>query len=259
MTSISDQYHRFLRQNKQQKVRSDSRLYVKRIAEGSVILDLCENAPAILPGITPLIVEYSGFLVNTIDYLAGKAPGAIASTYRYLREDYLNIKKILEPIANINGNKLTFNLNFGTIVVNNTYTSIEANAAQNQCDKEIKRLEKAGESLLRENVNLRLYQARNSNLSKTTLGNLGIVPEISEEPKVLSFGSDALRYQIINGEENPYNYTYSVDVEVQLREGSSYFETHKDIKGYAVLKLHGAIENRDLLSNDTPKGSDSKQ
>lgn len=123
-------------------------------------------------------------------------------------------------------------MNFGTVVINNTYS----------------RLERSGDSLRRENVHLRLYQARNSNLSKTTLGNLGIVTELSEEPKVLSFVTDSLRYSIINGEENPYNFTYMVDIEVLLREGSSYLETHKDVKGYQVLSLHGSVENRDLLS-----------
>jgi hypothetical protein len=249
MASISDQYHRFLRQNKREKVKSESKLFVKKITEGSIILDLCEKAPALLPGVAPLLVEYSHFLVNTLDYLSGRS-SAIPQLYRYLREDFLNFKKILEPVANITGNYLHLNINFGTVSINQTYNSVEANAAQNQCDKEIKLLQKAGESLLKENVHLRLYQARNSNLSKTTLGNLGIITEISEEPKVISFSNDKLRYQIINGEENPYNYAYIVDADITLKEGSSYFESNKDIKGYEILKLHGAVELKDLLSSN---------
>jgi hypothetical protein len=41
---------------------------------------------------------------------------------------------------------------------------------------------------------------------------------------------------------------YSVDVEIKLREGSLFLESHKDIKEYEILKLHGSIKNTDLLS-----------
>jgi len=94
---------------------------------------------------------------------------------------------------------------------------------------------------------LRLYQARDSNLSKTTLGNLGIIQEISDKAKVLSFANDRVRYDITKGETNPFNFVYNVDVEVKLREGSSYLADHKDIKEYEILKLHGSIASKDSL------------
>lgn len=248
MTSISDQYHRYLRQSKRERVKSQSKLYVKEIKRGSIILDLCEKAPETFIGIEPIIVGYAGFLVNTLNYLTGRVP-KLPEIYKFLKEDFTNFKKLLEPIANVSGNYLTLNVNFGTVVYNQSYNSIDANAAQNRCDKEIKLLEKAGDSLFKEKVNLKLYQARNSNLSKSMSGNMGIISELSEEPKILSFITQKLRSEIIHGEENPYNYTYNVDVEIQLKEGSSYFGSHKDIKEYSVLKLNGIVENTDLLSN----------
>lgn len=78
---------------------------------------------------------------------------------------------------------------------------------------------------------------------------MGIIAEISDKPKVLSFANDRVRYDITKGETNPFNFTYSVDIEVKLREGSLYLENHADIKGYEVLKLHGSIANKDLLSD----------
>jgi hypothetical protein len=252
MSSISEQYHRFLRQTKKDRVRSDAKLYVQKISHGSIIIDLCEKAVPVLPAIAPLIVEYSIFLANTLDFLTGKAKN-IPEIYNYLREDFINFKRILEPVANINGNTIQLTgFNFGKTIINNTYTSLDARAAQNQCDREIKRLEKSGDSLIKENVELRLYQARDSKLSKTTQGNLGILQEISDKPKVLSFANDRVRYDITKGETNPFNFTYSVDVEVKLKEGASFLQGHADIKEYEILKLHGSIANRDLLSEDNP-------
>lgn len=248
MASISDQYHRFLRQTKKQKIKSESKLYVKNISEGSIILDLCEKSPAMLPGIAPILVEYAGFVTCTFDYLTGKT-SSLPEIYHYVREDFLNFKKIFEPIANVNGKTINLTgLNFGkTVVINVTYNSTDANAAQNQCDREIKRLEKAGDSLIREGVELHLYQARDSQLSQSTQGNLGIISDITDKPKVLSFANDRVRYDITKGETNPFNFVYNVDVEVKLKEGSSYLESHADIKGYEVLKLNGSIARKDLF------------
>jgi hypothetical protein len=169
MASISDEYYRFLKQTKGQRIKSESKLYVKEIRGGSIIVELCEKAQQILPGIAPSLVEYSGFLTSTLDYLAGRS-SKLFTKYNFLRDDFLNFKKILEPIANFNGNTINFTgINFGrTVVINQSYNSTESNAAQNQCDREIKRLEKAGDSLIRENVKLQLYQARDSKLSKST-------------------------------------------------------------------------------------------
>lgn len=248
MASINEEYHRFLTRSKKKKVRSDCKLYVNRVAEGSIVVDLCEKAPELLPALAPLLVEYSLFLVQSFDYLSGRS--TIKPPFLSFKENFLSIKKIFEPVANVNGNNLNLTgLNFGrTVVINNNYGYADANAIQNQCDKEIKKLEKTGESLIKEEVNLRLYQARNSVLSKSTQGNLGIIEDICDKPKVLSFATDRLRYDITKAEKNPLNFIYSVDVEVKLKEGSMSLDDHSDIKGYEILKLHGPIETKDLFS-----------
>jgi len=248
MASIDDQYQRFVTQRQKRKTRKDYKLYVNKVREGSIIIDLCENAPETLPAITPVIMEYAEFLVGTISYLA--AQNDKLPKFDFLKEDFLNIKKLLEPITKLKGNNINFVVNVGSnISVNQTFSFSEANTAQNQCEKEIEKLEKSGDSLIKENVELRLYQARNSSLSKSKQGNLGIIDDITDHPKVLSFANERLRYDITRGEENPLNFTYSVDVEVKLKDGSLHLETHKDIKEYEILKLHGPIENKQLFSD----------
>lgn len=249
MASLNSQYHRFVNQSKDKKLSNDCKLYVNRVAEGSIVIDLCEKAPEVLPAIMPLIAEYSTFLIKTLKYLSGKAPG-LPSNYRFTKEDFNNFTKLLTPVANITGNTLNFKCfdESSTIIINQTFNHTEANAAQNKCSKEIERLTRAGESLIKEKVQLSLYQARNSVLSSSHSGNLGIIEEISEKPTVISFANDRLRHDITKAESNPFNFVYSVDVEIKLREGSMFFESAKDIKEYEILKLHGPIEKADLFS-----------
>lgn len=252
MSSISSEYHRFLRQTKRERANSQSKLFVQRISEGSIIIELCELAPQILPGIAPTLIEYSKFIVDTLNYLTGRN-AKLPASYRYQKEDFENIKKLLEVAVNFHGNTLNFTgINFGT-VHNYTYTSVEANAGQNQCDKELKSLEKSGDGLIRENVELNLYQARDSKLSASTLGNLGVIEEICPKPKRLSFANDKIRYAITKGETNPFNFTFVVDVEVKLKEGSMFLEDQADIGQYEILNLHGPVEKRELFSTTTHK------
>lgn len=246
MTSLSDEYNRFLFQ-KGKKKQPDCKLYIHNIAEGSVIIDLIERAPEILPGLTPLLVDFSVLLVDTLEYLSGKT-NSLPKTFSFKIADYININKIIEIAANYHGNSIGFiGINFGSITLNHHYTSNEAAAIQNQSEREIKKLKQSGDSLIREKVLLRLYQARDSELSLSSQGNLGIIEDIFPQPKVLSFANDRLRYNITKAENNPFNFTYIVDIEIKLRDGSLMLFDHKDIKEYEILKLHGSIHHQDLF------------
>lgn len=253
MSSINEEYHRFLSQKyKEKRFRGSCKLYINKIVPGSIIIDLVEKAPEVLPYITPILVDYSTFLTLTFDYLCGKS-NKLPEMYKYTRDVFAGIKRIVEPIANVKGNSLNvIGINFGKVTINNNYNHTDANAIQNQCTKEIKRLDQSGDSLIKEKVTLKLYQARNSVLSKSTKGNLGIIEEVFENPKPLSFSNDRVRYDVTKAEENPFNFNYIVDIEIKLKEGSMFLETHKDVKEYEILKLYGPIENQDLFL-DTAK------
>lgn len=247
IASLNEEYARFVA-HKGGDFKNKCKLCIDKIIQGSIVIELIEKAPDVLPGITPVLVDYSVFLTGAFDYLSGKTKN-LPSLFKYARETFLNFKKIMEVAANIKGNSINFNLNFGKTVINNSYTHTDANAIQNQCEKEIKRLDQSGESLIKEKVTLSLYQARDSVLSKSTRGNLGIIEEVSEKPKPISFSNDRLRYDITKAESNPLNFTYIVDTEVKLKEGSMFLDSYKDIKEYEILKLHGPVDKNELFKS----------
>ena len=99
-------------------------------------------------------------------------------------------------------------------------------------------------------IELKLYQARNSNLSKSKVGNMGVLEEISRNPKILSFASDRVRYEITKAEGNPFNFVYNVDVEVKLKDETKDYSDHNNIKEYEVLKLYASVNNEDLFDDN---------
>ena len=120
---------------------------------------------------------------------------------------------------------------------------------ENQKNVDLFEFNNSMSSLIKEKVELTLYQARDSVLSKSTRGNLGIINDVCEKPKPLSFSTDRLRYDITKAVSNPLNYTYIVDIEVKLKDGSLFLENHKDIKEFEILKLHGPVEIDSLFDN----------
>lgn len=245
--SLGNQYYSHLKACNAKRIKSTHKLYIKEIKQGSIIIELCEKAPELLPAIAPSIVEFGCYITHTMDYLVGRKDSL---KREITKRDFLDFKNIFKLSANLKGNITGFiGLNFGgDVVVNNHYNDTEAAAGQNKCNKEIEIInEREPESFIKERVNLDLYQARNSNLSKA--GNMGIISEVSDKPKVLSYATDRLRYDLTNAEDNPFNYTYLVDVEVKMREGKSNYDDHRNIFGYEILKLHSTIETKDMFDN----------
>ena len=250
MQALSNQYYSFLNAKSDNTIKENYKLYVKKLTNGSIIIDLCEKAPEILPIVTPVIVEFSHYIVSILDFLCGETKEKI---YKFAKNDLLNFKKILEPIANVSGNKIGFlGINFGTINISKTYNNIQASAGQNKCEKEIKLLENGSNNIIKETSELILYQARNSKISSSLKGNLGIIKDISDKPKPLSFVNDRLKYDITNAEDNPFNFVYIVDLEVKLKDTRYGYENHSNIKGYEILKLHSLVnkEDTDLFSDE---------
>lgn len=244
MSALNNQYYSFLNAKNSRKNRQDQKLLIKKISHGSVIMDLVEMAAPLLPTIPPTIFEFTNYVCNTIDFLIGEKKD---KPYKYTLFDFKNFKNLLELTANCSGNKVNFNINFGKQIINKTYDYKDASTAQNQIDKEIKKLQEIGDGTIKENVELNLYQARNSNLSHSNVGNMGVIGEISNKPKVLSFASDKVKYAITKQEDNPFNFVYNVDIEVRLKDETQDYSDDRNIKEYHILKYHGVISVDDLF------------
>jgi hypothetical protein len=239
MSAVNNQYFSFLNADGNKNASGTHKLYIRKLTEGSIIVELCEKAPLLFSIVQPYLGEFYGYITSVLNYLSGRSKDLL---YTLGKSDWVDFKKILEPIANIKNSHLTLiKLNINSDVTE-TYNNLEAAAAQNQADREIKKLEINGVGLIKENVELHLYQARNSNLSKSMQGNMGIIPEIHNKPKVLSFANERIRYDITKAEENPFNFAYNVDVEVKLKNEKLGFADKQNIKGYEILKLRGIME-----------------
>lgn len=248
MSALNNQYYSFLNAKNNKKNRQDQKLLIKKISHGSVIIDLIEKATPLLPAIYPTIFEFTNYVCTTIDYLIEENKD---KPYKYTIFDFKNFKSLLELTANCSGNKINFNIIFGKQIINKTYDHKDASTAQNRIDREIKNLQEVGDGCIKENVELNLYQARNSNFSNSNVGNLGVIKEISTKPKVLSFANDKVKYAITKQEDNPFNFTYNVDIEVILKDETYGYLDDKNIKEYHILKYHGPINNEDLFDNNT--------
>ena len=244
MASLNNQYYGFLNKKNTKKARNDQKLLIKKISHGSIVMYLIEKASPILPTKAPCIFEFTNYVCLTLDYLIGDRKD---KPYKYSILDFRNFKNILELVANCSGNKINFNINFGEQIINNTYNYKDAAVAQNQIEKEIKKMQEQGDGTIKENVELKLYQARNSNLSNSNVGNLGVIEEISKKPKVLFFAGDKAKYSITKQEDNPFNFIYNVDIEIKLKDETQGYADDKNIKEYHILKYHGTIDSEDMF------------
>jgi hypothetical protein len=133
--SLGNQYYSYLKATNKKEIKNTHKLYIKEVRKGSIIVELCEKAPELLPIITPSIVEFGTYIVNTMDWLTGKSKD---KKYDLNKRDLLDFKNISELSANKQRNSTAFiGINFGSNVVNHHYNSTESAAAQNQCLKEI--------------------------------------------------------------------------------------------------------------------------
>ena len=243
--SLENQYYSYLERSDIPEAKTN-RLYIKEVGKGSIIIELCEQASALSPAMTPCIIAFTRHLIDVMSYLSGKKK---QNKHELSKKDINDFKNIFQLSANKNGNSTSFTgLNFGTFAVNNSYDSNESVAGHNECSKMIKQIKKIeGDKFIKEKVELDFYLASNSNLSK--VGKMGIINEVSDTPKVLSYANDRLRYDLTKAEDNPLSFKYTVDIEVKLKDGRNNYDNHLDIKEYEILKLHGVISKEDISEN----------
>lgn len=229
-TAVADEYKRFSTKLPDPREQNEIKLYVKEIKSGSVHAILIDYAPLILPFAQNIItiVEFSKFLKYSYEFLTGKTK----EKPQLEKQDYLNLSKIVNPVAKDNGSQIIFN----TVINGDIYGDfkvpyLEANAAQNSIQREIKQI-KEPVSNYHEKVVMYWYQARNE--PESTTGDRAIIESISNRAVKVAFMRDDIKLSIIEDSSNLFKHAYLVDVVVETIGGSPVV--------YKITTMHDKFE-----------------
>lgn len=235
LTSIADEYRKFLVTSECSVDPDGVKLYIKEIRGGSIITELQANSPYPLPFIenAATIIQYAEYLKKLYDYLAGRTGKPEKPIDK---QTFQNMSNIIEPIAKDNGSQF----NIGAITINGDVkvsihlNSLEANAVQNTVRREIEKL-KEPDTGIHEQVLMYLYQARND-ISSTT-GDKAIIESIHTGPVKTIFIDDKIKAKALSDKSNLFKKAFIVDVSVETIAGVP--------KLYKVSEIHD-IFDRDL-------------
>jgi hypothetical protein len=205
------------------------KLYVKEMRTGSIIADLIAIVPLTLPFVAEAnhVIEFCQYLSRAYKYLTGKS----REKPEMEKADYLNLNRIVEPVAKDSGAQINIGtLNISAPVVF-SLNSLEANAAQNAAKREIELLHEPVTGV-KEKVLLYWYQARNDPRSQA--GDRAIIESIYRGPVKAVFLNESIKAKMLLDTDNPFTHAYVVDVAV---------ETVRDRPAlYRILNVHEVIE-----------------
>lgn len=232
LVSVASQFESFVSKNGDSKESREAKLYVKEIRSGSVILELIELATVgVIPFLenTNTILGFAKFAKEAYDFYLGKSDKKPDLELSDCRE----LSQIVNPIATDGGSQLNLSTTInGNVVLHLHLNSIDANAIQNVCQKEIKqsRVPEIDDDIEKA-VLLTWYQARND--MKSSTGNKGIIESLSQKPMNITFETDELKDKMLHG-ENPFTTVFVVDVKKQ--------NVNSKLVAYKVIKLHETFE-----------------
>lgn len=234
--SLASQFNTYASKYGDSKEDREAKLYVKEIRSGSVIFELVEMATiGVIPFLENVntIVGFAEFVKKSYNYLLGKEK---EKPVDFTSNDLKDLSQIVNPVAADNGSQLNISTTInGVVHFHFNIGSMEANAAQNIIDKEVKKL-KSPELLddIKTKVLLTWFQARND--MKSNVGNKGIIEDLSPKPMNIVIDDDAIKDEMLH-KENPFTTVFVVDVKLQHVGGKTV--------AYKVVKLHGTFDIED--------------
>jgi hypothetical protein len=216
------------------------RLYVVKVTEGSILVELAEMARqaggALAPILTgaPQAVEFVKSVKSLIDYFKGEA----APPENMKPRDIELLAKALGPVADAPRSVLEINVNNspGAIV---TISNADANIVQNAGRKEIERLRQPVNETLKE-VTLYWVQTRKGEGVHTgRSADKAVVEAVTAKPLPVYFpeGQQGLKQQMLSDVQFPYETVFIVDVETIV--------VRDRLTGYRVLALHGELPSEE--------------
>lgn len=209
--SLGEQYKRFIARNPEPTLPETIRLYVKEIKTGSIIVDLVAFAPLILPVIrdTNTVIGFTKYLKDAYGFFLRKNN----KIEQFEKSDYNQLSKIIDIVAKDSGAQIHIHTTVhGTIHQEFNLNSLEANAAQNVIQQELKQLE-ASQISRYDKVLFYFYQAREDTRSQT--GDKGIIEKISPIPKKIVFENEEIKRAMLHTAKNPFHLAYVVDVDIE--------------------------------------------
>lgn len=230
LIALEKEYSDFSRRRGVQK--AEAKLYVEKISEGSVIVDLIENvSQTLIPGIVDAVAigDFALHLRNLYLYFMRKTsdrPEGITIT------QCENVSKIVAPLVNDPQGEISISVvNNGvigdiTIQVNAT----DANAVQHTAKEEAKVL-KATQNSLQTYVRTLLTVTQ---LNANKKADLGVVEEISNSELRLLLKEEDKEF-FVEGVHNPLKTTYYVDV-TPISKGNKLY-------AYRVERVHDVFKD----------------
>lgn len=230
-TSLANQYYKYLAENEDFKLSQDTKLYIKEIRPGSIITELSDLVPMVIPFVehSNSVIEFTTFLKLGFDYFLGKTE---EKPKDFDLKDCNNFSNIIKPIAKDHGSNVFFNAdwNFENSTVNFIFNSVDANAIQNGIQKEKETL-KEPTTNLHKKVLFYWDSAKYDDKSKSV--DRGFIDSIHGSALKVTFEDDTTKSKMLNIEENPFHLAYIVDVEVQEIKNTPYI--------YKILSLHDSF------------------
>lgn len=232
------------------------RLYVTKLETGSVVMEIAPLA-AIMGALTVMdggliITDFTARVWRTLSYFSGRKSDA-KEIERPPIEDAADIKAFTKPLLGRHGASLgvrhaRFEKGTGDkkTVIDYRFDEGELNKAAVNIDqilslpKPAPDMEPSESDKIHTEKMLFLEQAnRGPGKEKGRTGDRGRVPDISDKivPVYLRKGVRQLKEQMMQGDENPFERTYVVDVHATVLDG--------ELKAYTVVEIHDSFQRED--------------
>lgn len=249
--SLARIYERHYRNNDE----AAPKLFVTRLETGSVIAEIAPygimmGGIALMDG-GLIVTDFANRVWRGISYFSGKRD-EVQKLEPPTKQDAADLKEFMKPLTGKTGARLgvkhaRYEKTDGDkrTVVEYNFDEAEINKASINMEQAIalpapKSAPEPIESSIRSEVMLFLEQAnRGPGMEKGRTGDRGRIPEVSDKVLPVYFRQSIqdLKERMMQGEENPLNLVFVVDVHVQRIDGEP--------KGYTVVEIHESNQRDD--------------
>jgi hypothetical protein len=232
LLSLASQFSSYVKKNGTNKTERETKLFVKEIKSGSVVVELVELATvSLIPFAENMntIFEFATYCKNALTYiLKGNEPEN--NKLELSPNDYREFSAIVNPIAKDNASQINFSTTInGNPILNFNFDSIQSNAIQNTVKRQLNVLKQPEtEGNIYEKVIFTWFQARSDIKSKT--GNRGLIESLNEKAMNVIIENEKTKEDMLHSDNNPLKTAFVVDAKIENINGKPAV--------YRIIKLH---------------------